>query len=279
DNPTLKVNEQYRFFNPKAGLTYTANDWTIFGSYSVGNKEPNRDDFEAAATQLPKPERLHDVDFGFEKRDRNYNAGATLYYMKYTNQLVLTGKINDVGAYTRTNIDDSYRLGIELQAGTVLTRWARASANLTLSRNKVKNFQEYIDDYDNGGQKINRYAETDISFSPAVTGAATITLTPIQKFSIDLLSRYVGKQYLDNTSNEARKLNAFYTQDIRAIYSFSKAWIKNTDLILQVNNVFNKKYEPNGYTFSYYYGNELTTSNYYFPMAGINWMVGLNVRL
>ena len=97
--------------------------------------------------------------------------------------------------------------------------------------------------------------------------------------SIDLLSKYVSKQFLDNSSNESRKLNAYYTQDVRAAYSFAKGALKNIDLILQVNNVFNKKYEPNGYTFSYYLNNQLTTENYYFPMAERNWMVGLNVRL
>ncbi|RYZ26864.1 MAG: TonB-dependent receptor, partial [Chitinophagaceae bacterium] len=279
DNADLKVDQRYNFFNPKAGLTYHTNNWTAFASYSMGNKEPNRDDFEAAVSELPKPERLHDIELGIEKKGKQFNASATVYYMKYDDQLVLTGKINDVGAYTRTNIDDSYRLGLELQGGAIITHWLKASANLTLSRNKVKNFTEFIDDYDNGGQKMNAYKESDISFSPNVMGAATVTVNPWKSLSVDLLGKYVGKQYLDNSSNESRKLNAYYTQDVRAAYSFNKSWLKNMDLIFQVNNVFNKKYEPNGYTFSYYYGNELATENYYFPMAGINWMVGLNIRL
>ncbi|HEX8313840.1 MAG TPA: outer membrane beta-barrel protein, partial [Flavisolibacter sp.] len=279
DNPALTVDQRYSFFNPKAGLTYHTNNLTAFASYSIGNKEPNRDDFEASVSDLPKPERLHDVELGVEKKEKNYAVGATVYYMKYNNQLVLTGKINDVGAYTRTNIADSYRLGIEFQGAVNITNWLKGSANLTLSRNKISNFNEYIDDYDNGGQKVNFYRETDISFSPDLMGAATLSLQPVSKLSVDLLSKYVGKQYLDNTSNEGRRLNAFYTQDIRAAYSFQKQFVKNIDLVLQVNNLFNKKYEPNGYTFSYYAGNELTTENYYFPMAGTNWMVGLNIRL
>lgn len=279
DNPDLSVDQQWSFFNPKTGFTYKAGSWIAFASYSVGNKEPNRDDFEASAAELPKAERLHDWELGLEKKERNYSVGANLYYMKYNNQLVLTGKINDVGAYTRTNIDDSYRLGVELQGGVTITKWMRASANLTLSRNRVKNFTEYIDDYDNGGQVVNNYKETDIAFSPAVMGAATITLMPVKTLSFDLLSKYVGKQYLDNTSNEGRKLDAFYTQDIRAAYTFNKRWLKNTELVFQVNNIFNTRYEPNGYTFSYYSGNQLATENYYFPMAGTNWMLGVNIRL
>lgn len=279
DNPTVNVNNRFNFFNPKAGITYFTNNWTAFASYSIGNKEPNRDDFETSVSEQPKPEKLHDIELGIERKNKNYNVGATFYYMKYDDQLVLTGKINDVGAYTRTNIDDSYRMGIELQAGGNINKWLKASGNFTLSRNKVKNFNEFIDDYDNGGQKINNYDETDISFSPSVLGSAIVSIIPIQKLNIDLVGKYVAKQYLDNTSNAARILNAFYTQDIRASYSLSKGWVKNTELILQVNNVFNKKYEPNGYTFSYYYNNELTTENYYFPMAGVNWMLGLNIKL
>ncbi|MDB5205761.1 MAG: TonB-dependent receptor [Flavisolibacter sp.] len=279
NNPTIDVDKQYRFFNPKAGLTYTMKNWTLFASYSIGNREPVRDDFEAAASEAPKPENLQDWELGVEKKWKNTSVGATLYYMQYRNQLVLTGKINDVGAYTRTNIDDSYRAGIELQGAAVISQWLKASANLTLSRNKVKNFTEFVDDYDNGGQKSSVYKAADISFSPNVMGAATITFNPLQKLSIDWLSKYVGTQYLDNTGNAARRLNAYYTQDVRAAYSFTKGWLKNADIIFQVNNLFDKKYEPNGYTFSYYSNNKLATENYYFPMAGINWMVGLNVRL
>lgn len=277
--PTLNIRQRYRFFNPKAGFTYHDKSWTAFASYSIGNKEPNRDDFEASPTDQPKPEHLQDLELGVERKGNTFNVGTTVYYMKYKDQLVLTGKINDVGAYTRTNIDDSYRLGIELQGGAVINAWCKASANLALSRNKVKNFIEYIDDYDNGGQKVNRYKQTDISLSPSAVGAATITLTPLQTLNVDLVSKYVSKQYLDNTSNEVRKLNGFYTQDVRVVYSFSKRGLKGIELIAQANNVFNKLYEPNGYTFSYYSNNKLATENYYFPMAGRNWMVGLDVRL
>jgi iron complex outermembrane receptor protein len=160
-----------------------------------------------------------------------------------------------------------------------MAKWINVGANLTVSQNKIKDFNEYIDDYDNGGQKNKTYSETDIAFSPNVIGAATVTITPLRQLSIDLLSKYVGKQYLDNTSNEQRKLYPYYTQDARVVYSFGHNCLKNVDLLFQVNNVFNKKYEPNGYTFSYYYNNALTTENYYFPMAGTNWMVGVNVKL
>jgi iron complex outermembrane recepter protein len=278
-NPDVRVDETYHFFNPKVGISYHKNNWLAYASYSVANKEPNRDDFEAGVEEMPRPEQLHDLELGVERKSATYNWGATLYYMQYKDQLVLTGKINDVGAYTRTNIQDSYRVGIELQGGAVLTHWLQASANLTLSRNKMKDFTEYIDDYDNGGQLVNTYNETDISFSPDLVGAASLIFKPLNKLELSLISKYVGRQYLDNTSNKARSLDAYYTQDVRAIYSFNKNWLKNLSIIGQVNNVFNTLYEPNGYTYSYFAGSTLTTENYYFPMAGTNWTLGVNIKL
>jgi iron complex outermembrane receptor protein len=283
DNPDLFINNTYDFFNPKIGLSYHQNNWLAYVSYSVAHKEPNRDDFEAGKDQQPKPETLQDWEAGIERKNNRSFLSANLYYMKYKDQLVLTGQINDVGAYTRTNIPNSYRLGIELQGSSMINKWLKAAANLTLSRNRIKNFTEYIDAYDAGynwiGQDTKFYKESAISFSPDVIGAATVTFIPVKQLNIDLLSKYAGKQYLDNTENESRKLHPYFTEDVRAIYSFSKSWLKNVDLIFQVNNVFNKKYEPNGYTFSYYVASDLTTENYYYPMAGTNWMFGVNVKL
>ena len=279
DHPDLSINEEYHFFNPKAGLSFQKHGWQAYASYSIANKEPNRDDFEAGNTEQPKPERLYDLELGLERKTPRTHWSVAFYYMNYRDQLVLTGRINDVGAYTRTNIPKSYRAGIELQGGAQPAEWIRLSANLTLSKNRILDFTEYIDDYDNGGQQTNFYPVTHISFSPDVTAAATVSITPVKDFTVDLLSKYVGSQYLDNTANETRKLDAYFTEDIRAIFSFSKRRLRNISLILQVNNVFNKLYEPNGYTFSYYYNSTLTTENFYFPMAGRNWMVGVNVRM
>ena len=279
DNPTLFIYNSYNFFNPKIGFSYHQDDCLIYASYSRAHKEPSRDDFEAGLNQQPKPEKLNDWEAGVERKNSNSFLSANLYYMKYKDQLVLTGKINNVGSYTRTNIPNSYRLGIELQGSTLFNSWLGAAANLTFSRNKILEFTEYIDDYDNGSQKMNQYNKTDISFSPEVIGAATITVTPIKNVSIDFLSKYVGKQYLDNTANQARRLDAYFTEDARATFSFDRNWLKKVDLIFQVNNVLNKKYEPNGYSFSYYNNSQLATENYYFPMAGTNFFAGVNIRL
>ncbi len=279
DNPTVISNNQYNFFNPKAGISFHKNGWKSYFSYGMAGKEPNRDDFEAGITQQPKPERLHDTELGIEQTGKNFNWSAVIYYMYYKNQLVLTGKINDVGAYTRSNIDKSYRTGIELQGGVKFATWINASANLALSRNKVFDFTEYMDDYDMGGQKSNSYDNTDIAFSPNVVGSAALNLIPVKNIELSLISKYVGDQYLDNTQNENRKLDAFYTQDARAIVTIKPKWLKEISIIGQVNNVFNRKYEPNGYTFSYISGGSTVTENYYFPMAGTNFLLALNIKL
>jgi len=153
------------------------------------------------------------------------------------------------------------------------------SANLALSRNKVKDFTEFIDDYDNGGQKTNYFMSADIAFSPAVVGGAGINFIPLPNTELSLLGKYVSRQYLDNTGNKGRSLNPFYTQDIRAGYTLKNKLLKELNIIAQVNNVFGKKYEPNGYTYSYFLGGTTVTENYYFPMAGTSFMIGVNIRL
>jgi iron complex outermembrane receptor protein len=248
-------------------------------SYSLGQHEPNRDDFEANPNEQPKPEHLHDFELGIEKGKASYSWAADVYYMRYKDQLVLTGKINDVGSYTRTNIPKSYRMGIELQGAVTCNSWFNIEANFTLSKNKILDFTEYIDDYDNGGQITKNYSSPDIAFSPGIISSSALNFLPTKKFQISLLSKYVGKQYLDNTQHEDRQLNAFYVQDARVMYTFNYKWLKETNLILQINNVFNKKYEPNGYTYNYFYNGALSVNNYYFPMAGTNFMIVVNIKL
>ena len=279
DNPTLFINKQYDFFNPKAGLTYTGHEWQAYLSYSRASHEPNRDDFEAGLDQQPKPETLNDFELGFEKKNLRYSWGATVFYMLYKDQLALTGKINNVGAYTRSNIPDSYRLGIELQGSSKVTDWFSISGNLALSRNKVKNYTEYIDDYDNGGQKSYFHPHPDIAFSPAIIGGATLQFFPFPHYEISLPAKYVSKEYMDNTQNESRKLDDYYVQDLRMIYTLKLPQIRQIDLIFQLNNIFNRQYEPNGYTYSSFYGGSVVTENFYFPMAGTNFMLAVNIKL
>lgn len=278
NNPQLIINKNYLFINPKFGVTYNNKNYQAYLSYSMAGKEPNRDDFEAGLNQQPKAETLHDVELGVEKKTGKYSFGATAYYMNYHNQLVLTGKINDVGSYTRTNAPSSYRMGLEFSGKADLLQWLNASANIAFSRNKIKNFTEYVDDYDNGGQKTFQYHNTDISFSPSIVAGAMVNFIPLRNTEFSLLSKYVGREFLDNTSKVSRSLNAFYVQDARASFKLNNKISKEINFILQVNNIFNKKYEPNGYTFSYFSSGSLATENYYFPMAGTNFMAAINIK-
>jgi iron complex outermembrane recepter protein len=278
NNPGLFVKNNYTFFNPKLGITYSGNNWKLYGSYALAQKEPNRDDFENTVTQQPRPETLNDIEIGVEKKAARYSWNINGYYMHYKNQLVLVGNVNDVGAYTRINVPKSYRLGIELIGAATVNNYVNIAGNLTLSRNRIKNYTELIDDYDNGGTKSNFYPSTNISFSPAVVGGATINIIPFTNAEVSLIGKYVGRQYLDNTSQTSRSLNPYYVQDVRLSYQLQNKFSKNINIILQLNNVLNKKYEANGYTFSYIDGG-LVTENYYFPMATFNWMLGLNIRL
>ena len=277
DNPTLMVDQTWNFLNPKIGLTYRTNAGRIYLSWAVANKEPNRDDFEAGAAQLPKREQLHDIEAGIERGGEKTSWGATAYYMRYRDQLVLTGRINDVGAYTRTNIPNSYRLGLELNASHRPTERLDIRGNLTLSDNRIIGLTAFYDDYDNGGQITETFDRSVIAFSPAMVGAMTLNVRPTKRTEISLPAKYVSRQYLDNTGRKSRSLDPYFVQDLHLTWKPEIRGALNTAIRLQVNNLFDVRYEPNGYTFSYMAGGAMTTENYFFPMAGRNFMIGLSV--
>ncbi len=279
DHPEIEIKKDYSFFNPKLGITYNKNNFQAYVSYSIASKEPNRNDFEAGINQQPKREILNDLELGAEKTGQAFSYGATLYYMSYKDQLVNTGKINDVGAYTRTNTPKSFRMGAELQAAINFANWVNVSGNISLSKNKIKKFSEYVDDYDNGGQLINEYSNTNISYSPDVVGFAALNFIPIQNGEISFQSKYVSRQFLDNTSNFKRTIDPYLVEDIRLAYTLHKKFFKEVNFILQVNNVFDKMYESNGYTYNYFSAGKLVVENYYFPMAGINFLAAVNIKL
>ncbi len=277
---TLAINDQLNFFNPKLGATYFINTQSnLYASFSVANKEPNRDDYvDAAAGVFPKSERLNDVEVGYRFKNSRFNFGANAYGMFYKNQLVVTGKINDVGGNFRQNVDNSYRLGIELDGAYTINKFFAINANAAFSRNKIKNFTEYYDDYDNGGQVVNNYSLTDISFSPAAVLFGEFVYKPVTGFAIALQSKYVSKQYLDNTQNNDRTINGYWVSNARLGYNFKFAGVKNINLGLLVNNLFDKKYESNGYTYGYQSGGSRITENFFYPQAGTNFLLNLNVK-
>jgi iron complex outermembrane receptor protein len=200
------------------------------------------------------------------------------YFMDYKNQLILTGEINDVGGYTRQNVADSYRLGLEIDGSwKINTKW-NWTANLALSRNRIEHLTTFIDNYDNATQQANTYHQTNIAFSPGFVASSELAYTPVKSLQIALISKYVSDQFLDNTSNSNRSLDAFFVNDLRLSHQFKWESVKHIGLNLLVNNLFNTLYEPNGYTFSYISGGQETTENFYYPQATRNLLVSLNMR-
>ncbi|WP_460951631.1 TonB-dependent receptor [Spirosoma daeguense] len=268
------------FFNPKAGLTYSLNDRaTVYASVGVGHREPNRDDYTQSTPQSrPKAERLIDYEAGYKIQTEKIAFTANVYYMDYRNQLVLSGQLNDVGAYNRINIPVSYRAGLELEAGVRLAKQLRWNVNATFSRNRVQNFIQYLDDYDAGTQVGRQYSQTDISFSPNLIAGSQLVYNPFKRLEVSLLSKYVGKQYMDNTSDESRKLNPYFTNDVRLIYTFKPKFAQEIAVTFLLNNALNALYESNGAAFPYIAEGRVVNDNYYYPQAGRNFLLGLRLR-
>jgi len=264
----------FHFFNPKMSVNYTLDrKQQVFANIARSNREPIRRDFrESTPENRPKHESLTDIELGYQYRAKNSSFTLNGYFMDYNNQLILTGQINDVGGYTRTNVKDSYRAGIELIGSARLRSFISVQGALTLSANKIASFTEFIDDYDNGGQAQILHERTDLAFSPNLLGNAGFKLMPIENFTIQWMTKYVGRQFLDNTSAKSRSLNPFTFTNIMLNYQLTTNWSKQVLLGVQLNNIFNAMYENNGYTFSYIYGGETITENFYYPQAGFNLM-------
>jgi iron complex outermembrane recepter protein len=280
----FNVDAEFNFFNPKFGITYqTSDEQQWYASYAVGNREPVRDDFiDAPAGVNPKHETLRNVEAGWRFRKNNLILNVNYYLMNYKNQLVPTGKLNDVGALVRTNVDESYRTGVELEGSVRLSSKVHWNANLTFSQNRIKNFEEVIYDYgtnfDEFNAVVNIYSNTDISFSPNVIAGSGLMYTPIKNVEVSLLTKYVGKQFLDNTSNDARSIDSYFINDLRLAYSVKPSFMKEISISLLANNIFNVAYSSNGYTYGYRGGATEYRQNFFYPQAGRNYMVMVSLR-
>ncbi len=281
NNVTQQVS--LNFFNPKIGATYSFTDeQQLYASYAKAGKEPNRNDFtESTPDGRPKREILNDLELGYRIQKPAFNASFNAFGMFYKDQLVLTGQVNDVGAYIRSNVADSYRAGIEMDAAIKLKKWLNLAFNAAFSKNKIQDFNEFLDiynaDFNYLGQQQNTYQNTDIAFSPDVIAGSALNFIPLKNAELSFISKYVGRQFLDNTSNDAKKLNSFFVSDVRLGYQFSLKNVKNIGLSLLINNVFNELYETNGYTFGYLQGSR-QDFNYYYPQATRNFLLGLNLK-
>lgn len=278
--PAYIAHVNYNFFNPKAGISYSINPSSrVFASVAIAHKEPNRVDFESNyGAAMPKPEILRDVEAGYSWHNNIAAIDANVYYMNYKNQLVQTGMLNDVGAYMRTNIPKSYRAGIEVNGNVKLSPVFSIAANAALSSNKVLDYRAVTYDSSNTAH-TQTFKKTDISFSPSFVGGLTLSAKPIKNLNIDLLGKYVSRQYMDNTSNTEASLDPYFVSNLRINYVVPQTLFRELGIQFMLNNIFNAKYTPNGSTYSSYdlQSNRVAYDSYYYPMAGINFFAGVTV--
>ncbi len=283
----ISRDHDYHFFNPKAGIFYELNDrQNVYFSYAVAHREPSRSNFkDARPGEVPKPERLDNIETGYNIRTSNITLNANLFYMKYRDQLVLTGEINDVGAAIMTNVPESYRAGIELMAGMKFSPRLEFSFNLTVSENKIKGFTEYVDNWDywsdpqNEPQQVIKYlGNTELSFSPPIISGGEISWKPAENFLVNLSGKYVDRQFIDNTSSRERMLDEYFFSDLRFNYVIESPWFGELGFNLLIGNIFDKKYETNAWIYRYINKGKEFNMDGFFPQAGRNFFIGASFK-
>ena len=289
----LDINEPFDFFNPKAGLNWQIDSRNrTYVSFAVAQKEPTRNNYtDGLFLEHPTSEKLYDWELGYEYRTGNFSAGANFYYMKYKDQLVLNGKINEIGELMAENVPDSYRMGIELMAGYRFTDWLRWDVNATFSRNRIKDYVGYVSDYDADTwddmwtQTAVEKGSTTIAFSPSVTVGSMIALD-YKGFTATLQSQYVSRQYLDNFESKEDSLDPYFINNLDVAYTFNLPHMRGITVGATVYNLFDEKYETNGYsqTCALYPGGSkqnayaLYSDPRFYPMAGINALAHITFR-
>lgn len=290
----------FHFFNPKLGLNFDYTEGVRFyASLAVANREPNRNDFtESPANQKPQPENLKNVETGIQIKRKNIQFGANIYGMFYKNQLVVTGQINDVGEAIRINVPTSSRTGLELDLAASMSKKLLLSANAAFSANTIQAFTEKVDNWDTGTQDVIQRGNTDLAFSPTAILNGELMYQILKKnnhaVSVSFSSKYVGKQYIDNTSNDNTALKAYSYSDVKFFYTTHFKFVKNLTCKLMINNIFNQKFSNNAWTYRFNSSGydprpddpyaRLEKGNTYnltgfFPQAGRNVMLGISVDL
>jgi iron complex outermembrane receptor protein len=272
-----EVNDTFRFFNPKAGITYTINTASsIYGYFGIANKEPRRDDYENGSI---KPERLQDFELGYKFKNNKAILNINAFYMKYKDQLVATGALNDVGSPVFENSGKSYRLGIEIESAIKPLKWLTVAPNITLSTNKNEDFYFQRDGV------LTNLGSTNIAYSPNLVVGNNISITPIKSLQVSFLTKFVGEQYMGNIDAEKSVLADYTTSDFNITYEWKiNKGIKSIVFSGLVNNIFDRVYESNGYFYTYNddYSNPpaITTIEGvgYYPQAGINFLAGINLK-
>jgi iron complex outermembrane receptor protein len=270
----ITQDHKYNFFNPKAGLLYSLNKkQKLYASFGISKREPDRGNFtDADPGKTPGPEKLYDLEAGYEFNSSKLNLKANLYYMYYKDQLISTGEINNVGDPVLTNVSKSYRQGIELESGIQILTNISWYGNITLSRNIIPIFVDYTDNWDTWSQETDTLRNKTISFSPSIIACSIIDYELFKKIHFNFTTKYVGKQYVDNTQDPGRILKAYLVQNLSLSYTVKNKTFKRLMFQFTLNNLFNKKYETNAWVYKYFEGGSLKTLDGYFPQAGINFM-------
>ena len=272
-NQSIDINENYFFVNPKAGISYDANGHKAYASIAYANREPERNNFtDNIGYGNPSPERLLDVEWGYQYQGENWFAGVNFYYMKYVNQFVMTGEKSDIGESLTRNIKDSYRLGAEVSAGWSPLSWLSLEGNAALSRNRLKNFKECVESWD-GPAVWNTYKSSTIAFSPSAILNGFVDVH-FAGFRATWHTNFVSKQYLDNTESSERSLPCYSQTNVNASYTFNFAkrvlGLKQVVLGADFNNIFDRHYAASGYVYYDWYNNKRNSTVAYIPMAGFN---------
>ncbi|GBU07810.1 TonB-dependent receptor [Bacteroidales bacterium] len=286
----LDVDERFKFFNPKAGLFYRINPHhDIFFSLGMGHREPNRNAYtDAQINEKPAAESLQDYELGYTYKDKYFKLGLNIYYMKYKNQLVLTGKINEIGEMLSSNIPNSHRLGLEVSAAAKLPFFITWNTSLTVSENKIQKYSEHVDMYDAQwtwlGQQENYIGDTKLSFSPSIIANNALVFSR-KHWNVGFYSNFVGRQYIDNTSSKERSLDAYCVSKLSIAREFALSSKSSIAISLLLNNIFNRQYESNAWVYSYYLqdkGNSNQTIRGadfgYFPQAGFNTLMQVQIK-
>ena len=272
-NQSIDINENYFFVNPKAGISYDANGHKAYASIAYANREPERNNFtDNIGYGNPSPERLLDLEWGYQYQGENWFAGVNFYYMKYVNQFVMTGEKSDIGESLTRNIKDSYRLGAEVSAGWSPLSWLSLEGNAALSRNRLKNFKECVESWD-GPAVWNTYKSSTIAFSPSAILNGFVDVH-FAGFRATWHTNFVSQQYLDNTESSERSLPCYSQTNVNASYTFNFAkrvlGLKQVVLGADFNNIFDRHYAASGYVYYDWYNNKRNSTVAYIPMAGFN---------
>ena len=272
-NQSIDINENYFFVNPKAGISYDANGHKAYASIAYANREPERNNFtDNIGYGNPSPERLLDLEWGYQYQGENWFAGVNFYYMKYVNQFVMTGEKSDIGESLTRNIKDSYRLGAEVSAGWSPLSWLSLEGNAALSRNRLKNFKECVESWD-GPAVWNTYKSSTIAFSPSAILNGFVDVH-FAGFRATWHTNFVSQQYLDNTESSERSLPCYSQTNVNASYTFNFAkrvlGLKQVVLGADFNNIFDRHYAASGYVYYDWHNNKRNSTVAYIPMAGFN---------